>query len=128
MSVSLKIIFLTALLFYFLGVFVLLRKKTLLLKYTLLWILAGIVMTLVVIFPEIIVGFTKMIGIETVTNCLFALCIFFVILILMSITAIVSKMNEKNKKLVQNYGNLEKRIRDLEQQLSLAGKTEGNGK
>lgn len=125
MSLSLKIIFLAAIVFYFISVYVLLRKKTLLLKYTLLWILAGIVMTLVVIFPEIIVCFTRFLGIETVTNCLFAMCIFFVILILMSITAIVSKMNEKNKKLVQNCGNLEKRIRELEQQLHKINEVEG---
>lgn len=48
------------------------------------------------------------------TNALFAFMFFCVIIILMSITAIVSKLNEKNKRLIQSVALLEKRVRELE--------------
>ena len=74
-------------------------------------------MALVVIFPSIMIYFTKLCGIEETMNGLFALVCFGILILLMSLTAIVSKLNEKNKSLIQKFGILEYKMRQLEQEL-----------
>lgn len=99
---------------YFIVLLQLLRKKSLDLKYTLLWIFSGIVMMFIAIFPNIMDSITKFIGIVDVTNGLFAIVLFLLILILMSITSIVSNMKKKNKQLIQQCALLEKRVQEIE--------------
>ena len=99
---------------YFYLVLRLLKKKSLNLKYTLLWLLSGIIMLILAVFPQILNGFATAVGIYEPTNALFAVIFFCIIIILMSLTAIVSKLNEKSKRLIQSIALLEKRVRILE--------------
>lgn len=99
---------------YFYILLYLIKKKSLNLKYTLLWIFSGVIILVIAIFPNIMLGLTACLGIVDATNGVFALIIFFILIILMSITAIVSKMKEKNKQLIQQCALLEKRVRELE--------------
>lgn len=110
----LRISLLIAVICYFVLILVLLKKKSISLKYTLLWMVAGVFMGAMVIWPEILRLIISFIGIESNMNGLFILAIAFVIVILMSITSIVSKQSEKIKSLTQTIAMLEKRIRDLE--------------
>lgn len=103
-------------LIYFSALLLLLKYKAISLKYTLLWIVAGVVMGAMVIFPQLLVGIVHLIGITSNMNGLFCLGIGFIIMILMSLTSIVSKQNNKIRVLVQNNAILEKRIRELEKQ------------
>lgn len=114
MNIVLQISLISGILIYFYILFYLIKKKSLNLKYTLLWILSGLVMLVIAIFPKVMISVTRILGIIDVTNGLFALMIFFILIILMSITGIVSKMKEKNKQLVQQCALLEKRVRELE--------------
>lgn len=114
-SSRLRIAVLMAVLVYFLIVFYLLKRKTLHLKYTLLWLTAGLAMFALAVWPQILLTLTSLVGIYDPTNALFVAALFFVIMILMSLTAIVSKLNDKNKRLIQTIALLEKRIRELEE-------------
>ena len=58
-----------------------------------------------------------MIGVVEWTNGLFALLLLLLMIIDMSITAIVSKMNDRMRKLVQQCAMYEERIRKLEESL-----------
>lgn len=107
-----------AMLIYFTIIYFLLKRKTLLLKYTLIWIFSGICMFLFILFPQVMIYITRLLGIVEVPNALFALCLFFLLLITISITAIVSAMNNKNKDLIQQCAILEMRIRQLESELN----------
>lgn len=113
-STKLQIAMLIAVGLYFLIVFRLLKKKALNLKYTLLWLASGIIMLALAAFPQMLGWYAALVGIYEPTNALFAFMFFCVIIILMSITAIVSNLNEKNKKLIQSIALLEKRVRELE--------------
>lgn len=113
-SIRLQIISLIGLMIYFGGIIYLLKKKTISLKYTLMWIFAGIIMGINIVFPKLLYLGSKLLGIEVASNAIFAIVLFFVLLILLSITGIVSKMNEKNKTLTQSMAILEKRVRELE--------------
>ncbi len=98
---------------YFIIILFLLKRKALELKYTLLWLFAGGVMGLI-LFPKILLAVIRMLGIETYMNGLFALCIGFIICILMALTSIVSRQLKKINRLIQENSILEKRIRELE--------------
>lgn len=116
MNIVLQISLIAGIIVYFYILFYLIKKKSLNLKYTLLWIFSGSIMLIIAIFPQIIISFTHILGIIDVTNGLFAIMIFFILIILMSITGIVSKLKERNKKLIQECALLEKRVRELEKQ------------
>ena len=113
-SQKLQIFMLLAVALYFVILFKLLQKKRLNLKYTLLWIISGFLMLVLAAFPKTLNIFANMIGVYEPTNALFALIFFCIIMILMSLTAIVSKLNERVKRLTQSIALLEKRMRDQE--------------
>ena len=116
----LRIAMLAAIFIYFALVFKLLKRKSLNLKYTLLWFLSGFIMLVLVCFPWLLDIFANAVGIYDPTNALFAIVFFCVIVILMSLTAIVSKLNEKCKCLIQSLALLEQRLRELEDRLDLS--------
>lgn len=118
MNEYLRIALLIGIAIYFICIFFLLKKNSLNLKYTLLWIFLGIVFLLVVIFPVILKAPMRMIGVVEWTNGLFALLLLILMIIDMSVTAIVSKLNERMRKLVQKCAMYEERIRKLEEKLA----------
>lgn len=113
-SLPLRIFLSIGLLLYFVAITALLKRKSLSLKYTLLWIFAGLIMVILVIMPQTLEWVVHIIDIKSPMNGLFAFAIFFIILILMSLTSIVSKQTDRIKRLVQDNAILEKRIRELE--------------
>lgn len=105
---------LLAVLVYFILLFYLLQKKSLNLKYTLLWIFSGILMLILALFPGILDWFSTIVGISDPTNALFAVVLFCLIIILVSLTSIVSRQNEQIKRITQTIALLDKRIRESE--------------
>ena len=116
MSGTLRMFLLVVIFIYFIIVFHFMKKRIVALKYALLWLLTGIIM-LVLVFPQLLEWFVRIIGIELPVNGLFAFAIAFLGIILMSLTVIVTKQSNKIKILVQQEALLEKRIRDLELKL-----------
>lgn len=112
---TLRITLIIGLTFYFILILVFLKNKALSLKYTLLWLLAGFIMFILVIFPKILFIITGLFGIQSGMNGLYIICIAFIIAILMALTSIVSRQRNKIKILTQEMAILEKRIRELEQ-------------
>ena len=113
-SAKLQILMFLAVVAYFLILWWLLRKRSLNLKYTLLWIFSGAVMLVLSLFPNTLSWLSYQLDIVAPTNALFAIMFFCVIMILMSLTAIVSKLNKKCTRLIQNSAMLEERLRKLE--------------
>ena len=114
MNSTLRLTMLAVVLIYFITIFYLLKRKRLALKYTLLWLFSGFLMFLVILFPGVLRTIFHQLGIIELTNGLFALVIFCMIIIMVSITSIVSKMNEQIRQLSQQCAMYEKRVRDLE--------------
>lgn len=114
LSISLRISLSIALIIYFFLIIIFLKKKALSLRYTLLWIFAGIMMGILIIFPQLLKIIILIVHIQSPMNGLFALSLFFVLILLMSITSIVSKQSYQIKRLAQDNALLEKRIREME--------------
>ena len=114
---TLRVTLIIAVICYFIIILYFLKQRALNLKYTLLWLLAGVVMGLLVIFPELLVYVIHIFGIEDNMNGLFIMCIAFILMISMALTSIASRQNMKVRALVQEIGILDKRIRELEMSL-----------
>ena len=112
---NLRVVLITGVIAYFVIILMFLKKKSLSLKYSLLWLLAGVVLGVMVIWPEFLAWCIHLLGIVDNMNGLFIFCITFIIMILMSLTSIVSKQAEKIKNLTQTISKMEKRIRELEE-------------
>lgn len=114
MSDYLRILLGIVVVLYFFLVIHFVKKKTLALKYTLLWMFSGLAMGLLVLFPRGLEVFVQVIGIETPVYGLFLAGIFFLMMISMSLTAIVSRQTDRIRNLAQANALLEKRVRELE--------------
>lgn len=114
MNFRLQIWALIALLVYFFIIFILLKRKRLSLRYTLLWIFSGMILFILVCFPKVLELGAEVFGVMTPINLLFIGMIGCILMILMSLTVIISKLNESKKTLIQTVAILEKRIRELE--------------
>ncbi len=114
MSKTLQLILIGVMVIYFIMLITLLKRNRISLKYSLLWLFSGVVLLVLALFPKLLNIGARIIGIYNPVNALFAVVIFCIIMLLISLTSIVSKQSEKNKKLVQELGLLEKRLRDLE--------------
>ncbi|WP_392887987.1 DUF2304 domain-containing protein [Eubacterium limosum] len=114
MSINLRIFLFIIILVYLLIIINLLRKKSLNLRYSLTWLASALVLMIIIAFPELIYKFSETVGIVTPANTVFVIEGIFVLLILLSLTTIVSHLNDHNRRLVQLIALLEKRIRDLE--------------
>ncbi len=101
---------------YFIVILYFLKQKALNLKYTLLWLVAGAVMGILVVVPELLTRIIHLFGIQDNMNGLFLFCIGFIILILLSLTSIASRQNRKLRTLTQELAILDKRVRDLEKE------------
>lgn len=114
MTVYLRVVLGFVVVVYFLLILHFMKKKMLSLKYTLLWLFSGFAMGILVLFPGLLDAFVKAVGIENPMYGLFVFAIFFILVIAMSLTAIVSKQTERIKDLAQDNAVLEKRVRELE--------------
>lgn len=111
---NLQITLCIAVVCYFIIILHYLKNKMLELKYSLIWLVAGVVLGIFVFFPQLLNAFIHLLGIESLMNGLFILCIAFIIILLMMLTSIVSRTTMKMRTMVQKVAILEKRIRELE--------------
>ncbi len=114
MDLTLRLWLLAGVIVYFAVILVALRKKSLTLKYSLLWMFSAFLLLITVIFPQVIDGVTKLLGIASPVNAVFTIILFLVLMILISLSVIVSKQHAQIKKLIQSVALLEKRLRDGE--------------
>ena len=99
---------------YFIIILYYLKRKMLELKYTLIWLVAGVVMGIMIYFPELTVWFVHLIGMQDNMNGLYIMCLAFMMMILMTLTSIASRQQLKIRILIQEISMLEIRVRELE--------------
>lgn len=114
MNIRLKVALLIGILIFTIFIAKLLIQKKLNLKYTLLWLALIFAMLFAVLMPNLIEYVADFFGFITPANFIFVLSGMFTLLIIVSITAIVSHLNQRISCLVQTQAILEKRVRELE--------------
>ena len=113
MGLGLRISLLIAILIYMVLIFVLLRKKSFNLKYSLLWLFMTVVLLVMVAFPRLVELFANLIGVASYINAIFMAFIFFILLLVVTLTSIASKQHREIKTLIQNVALLQKQVDEL---------------
>ena len=101
---------------YLVLIIVLLRKKSLNLKYSLLWIFMAVVLLVMVAAPKAVENLANLIGVASYINAIFMAFIFFILLLVVSLTSIVSKQHREIKTIIQNVALLQKQVEELKKQ------------
>lgn len=117
LPIKLRITLGIALIIYFSLILLFLKKKAIELKYTLLWLLAGIFMLILVAFPSILPALLHVFGITGSMNGLFVILISFLLIFSMSLTSIVSRQDSKIRNLTQSIALMEREIRNLKKEI-----------
>ncbi|MFQ7156533.1 MAG: DUF2304 domain-containing protein [Merdimonas faecis] len=109
---KLQIIIAVAILFA-LGIIInMIRKKALELRYALAWLIVGVGVFVLDIFPGIMVKLASVLGIYSPVNMLFFLGFCFSLVIIFVLTVAVSRMSIRIKELTQELALYEKENRD----------------
>lgn len=91
------------------------RKKALELRYALAWLLVGLGTLILDIFPGLMTGLAKFMGIAVPSNMLFFLGFCFALIIIFVLTVAVSRMSIRIKNLTQEMALYEKREKERQQ-------------
>jgi hypothetical protein len=92
----------------------LIRRRYLRERYSLIWILSGILFLLLSVRTDLLDRVSDLLGFTVPANALFFFGILFLILIVLGLSVITSRLAEKNKILTQEVALLKKRVEDLE--------------
>lgn len=115
MELVLRTFLLAVIVILFATILNLLRRGSLALKYSLIWLAVSLALFILVLFPSLPAAMADRIGIEAASNFVFLLEGLFVLIILINLTVILSKQNARIVRLAQICATLEERIRRLEQ-------------
>ena len=95
-------------------VFELMRSRRLQERYALLWLLTGVVVFVLAVWRGLLGWAADVVGIDYPPSALFVLASFFIIVVLLHYSTVISKMSEQNTILAQRLALLEGRIAEDE--------------
>ena len=90
----------------------LIKRKELILKYALIWIFLALLFGIGVVVPEFFYAFVAFVGIRYPMNGIFLYVLGALLLILMSLTAIVSRQSLRITRLIQRVAILERSLEE----------------
>jgi hypothetical protein len=88
----------------------LIRSRRLQERYALLWLLTGLVILILAIWRGALERLASLVGISYPPSALFVLASFFVLLLLLHYSTVISKLSEQNMILAQRLAQLEHRV------------------
>ena len=86
-------------------------------KYSIIWLAFSRTMVLFAIFPQIVFFLGDVTRVMDPVHFIFMIQIIFILLILISVSAVISGFSNKIKRLAQANALLEKRVRELEREI-----------
>ena len=116
MSVKIQIIIAVLIICALIVIIDMIRKKRLELSYALSWLLVGIGVLILDIFPQLIKTISEKIGIVSPVNMLFFFGFCFSLIIIFVLTIAISKLSIKIKQLAQQIAIYEKKEKERRQQ------------
>jgi hypothetical protein len=92
----------------------LVRRRALMERYALLWLLASVVILGLAVWDEALGMIARQLGILSAPNALFFVAIAFILLLLLHFSAAMSRLTDQSKVLAQRHAMLEERLREVE--------------
>ncbi len=111
MQARIQLVAILAALALFFTVLEMVRRRRLMERYALLWLLSAIVLLGLAIWSDMLAKISHAIGIVYPPNALFLVAFCFVILLLLHFSAVVSRLGDQTKVLAQRLALLEERLR-----------------
>ena len=122
METRLQIVAILGALALLLFVLELVRRRALMERYALLWLLCSLVILGLAIWRDALTVLARQMGILSAPNALFFVAVGFILLLLLHFSAAMSRLTDQSKVLAQRQALLEQRLREVE-----AGADELNG-
>lgn len=97
-------------------VFELVRRRKLMERYSLLWLLAALVLLVLAVFSDLLSTVSTAIGIATPSNALFAVAIGFLVLLVLHFSTTISRLTDESKVLAQRLALAEERLHRIDGQ------------
>ena len=105
-------------------IFELLRRKRLMERYALLWLLASAVLLALAVWKGLLETIAHAIGIYYAPSALFVIAFGFILLLLLHFSLVISRLADQNKILAQRLGLLQQRLDEQEAQRALPATVE----
>ena len=96
----------------------LIKNKKIEIKYSIIWLAFSVTMIAFALCRYLVLVLSDITGVVNPVNFIFLTQIIFILLILLSVTAVISGFSHKIKRLAQTNALLEKRVRQLEEKLA----------
>jgi hypothetical protein len=93
-------------------IFELIRSRRLQERYAMLWLLTGVVLLVLAAWRGALSQLADLVGIAYPPSALFVLASFFIILLLLHYSTVISKLSDQNRILAQRLALLETRLRE----------------
>jgi len=114
MNIRLQIIMVIASALFLGFVVIMIKNKKIELKYTLTWLLTAVTFIVLSIFPEALVLLSQLLNIQEPVNTLFLSIIFFMLLIIFTLTLALSRNASRVKTITQEIGIIKMELSRLE--------------
>jgi len=96
------------------GIFELVRRKRLLERYAIVWLVAGLCVLVLALWKGLLTTLAHAAGIYYPPSALFAVIFLFVLVMLVNFSTTVSRLTDQNHVLAQRLALLQRRIEDQE--------------
>jgi hypothetical protein len=113
MNIRLQVIMVIASIFFMFYVITMVRNKKIELKFTLAWLMAGLTFIVFSIFPDVLIFLSYLLNIQEPVNTLFLSIIFFMLLIIFTLTIALSRNANRVKSLTQEIGIIKLELEKL---------------
>ena len=90
----------------------LVRRRRLLERYALLWILCTLVLLAMAVWRDLLVRVASTIGVQVPSNAIFVIALGFVLVLLLHFSVAVSRLSDQTKILAQRLALMEERLRE----------------
>ena len=101
-------------LFVFGMVFEMVRRRYLRERYAILWLVAALLLLILAAWTQLLRVLASAVGIATPSNAFFVVAFAFLLLLLLHITAVVSRLSDETRVLAQRLSLLEQRTEAVE--------------
>ncbi len=95
-------------------IFELIRRKRLMERYAILWLLAGVTVVVLSVGQDLLVKLTRAAGISYAPSAVFAVAFLFVLAMLVQFSMTISRLSDQNTALAQRLALLQARLEERE--------------
>ncbi len=120
MEVRLQIVAIVGAVALLILVLELVRRRSLMERYALLWMAASILILGLAVWQDALNVLARQLGIVSAPNALFFVALGFILLLLLHFSAAMSRLTDQSKVLAQRQAILEQRLSEVEQGRALA--------